>query len=309
MPFIELSVIATIYNGEPAIDELVSRINDACKKTVNSYEIILVEDCSKDKSWKKIQSICQRHSFVKGIQLSRNFGQQMAMSAGIRHASGNFVVIMDGDLQNPPEAIPLLIEKLKEDYDVVYTVSNTRNNFKDELTSKTFYFILNSLFKVGMIPNQLMLKGFSKRFVTTYNIYEERIRVVAGIVHDIGLNTTIIEVENQKRKHGKSNYNFFKRFYLMLDMIMAMTVKPLNYIINISILALAGTMIAAIYNLYVYFVKQDVPAGYTTIVLLILFFGSLITFMLGIIGKYLSNIYTEVRNRPAFIVNKKINFN
>ena len=304
----EISVVATVYNAEPVIEELVNEISKVCAEITSEYEIILVEDCGPDKSWDKIQNICKTKPYVKGIKLSRNFGQQMAMSAGIRFAKGELIIIMDGDLQNPPEAIPEIINKIKEGYDIVYTQSNTRNNFKDEFTSKLFWFIINKVFKVGMIPNQLMLKGFNRKFAETFNSYEERIRVVSGITHDIGLNQICLQVENKKRKFGKSNYSFFQRFYLMVDIVMAMTNAPLNFLVNISLLSLLTTFLMAIYNLYVYFFYQNVPEGYTSIVLLILFFGSLTTLILGIIGKYLSNIYAEVKKRPTFIVNKRVNF-
>ena len=137
----EISIITTIYNGETIIEELVEKIKENTLKVSNSFEIILVEDCSPDNSWKKIEEVAKKHPEVKGIKLSRNFGQQLAMTTGMRYAKGNIVIIMDGDLQNPPEAIPSLITKVKEGYDVVFTTSKTRNNFKDELTSKIFWII------------------------------------------------------------------------------------------------------------------------------------------------------------------------
>jgi glycosyltransferase involved in cell wall biosynthesis len=303
----EVSIVTTIYNAESIVEELVEKISAAVKQVTQHFEIILVEDCSPDDSWKKIEELSKKYPQVKGLQLSRNFGQQMAMTAGMRYATGETVIIMDGDLQNPPEAIPALLTKIKEGHDVVFTISKTRNNFKDELTSKIFWIILNTVFKVGMVRDQLMLKALSKRFMKEFNSYDERIRVVSGIIHDIGLKTTQIEVENKKRVAGKSNYNFFKRFHLMVDIVLAMTNAPLNFMINISIASLLLTMVAGIWNLVSYFIYPDVPAGYTTLVLLILFFGSLTILTLGIIGRYLSNIYIEIRRRPLFIINKTIN--
>lgn len=303
----QVSIIATIYNAGTFIEEFVEEVSLATEKVTSDYEIILVEDCGPDNSWEKIEELGKKNQKVKGIKLSRNFGQQMAMSAGVRYAQADIVIVMDGDLQNPSGAIPDIVTKIREGYDMVYTVSKTRNNLKDEFTSRIFWFAINKLFNVGIVPNQLMLRGFNKRFKELYNSYDERVRAVVGITHDIGLNTTQIEVENRKRKYGKSNYTFFKRFHLMVDIILAMTNAPLNYLINISLFALIVTIIAGIWNLFSYFAYPDVPAGYTTIVLLILFFGSLTTLILGVIGRYLSNIYIEVRRRPTFIINKKVN--
>ncbi|HWY37019.1 MAG TPA: glycosyltransferase family 2 protein [Bacteroidia bacterium] len=303
----QVSIIATIYNAENFLEELVREISLSVEKVTADYEIILVEDCGMDNSWGKIEELGKKDTRIRGIKLSRNFGQQMAMSAGIRYAQADTVIIMDGDLQNPPEAIPSIIEKVKEGYDVVYTVSKTRNNFKDELTSWIFWSFINKVFNVGMVPDQLMMKGFSKRFKENFNSYEERIRVVAGITKDIGLNTTMLEVQNRKRKYGKSNYTFFKRFHLMVDIILAMTNAPLNYMINISLVSLLITLVAGVWNLISYIMYPDIPPGYTTLVILILFFGSLTLLTLGIIGRYLSNIYIEIRRRPVFIINKTIN--
>lgn len=304
----KLSVVCTIYRGSLIVDQLVEQLIGSIKQLPYSFEIILVDDFSPDDSWKKINENCNKFPFVKGVKLSRNFGQQIAMSAGIQFATGDYVVIMDGDLQNPPESIPLLIEKLKEGNEIVYTISKTRNNFRNELTSRFFWYVITKIFKVNIIKNQLMMKGMTKSFVTNYNRYGEINRTVSGIVNDIGMRSAIVEIENKKRHSGRSNYSFYKRFNLMIDIVLSMTNAPLNIIINISLLTLFGTIIISIYQLIMYFFNY-VPSGFTSIILSVFFFGSLTLLVLGIIGRYLSNIYTEVKNRPLFLVQEKCNLN
>jgi dolichol-phosphate mannosyltransferase len=304
----KLSIICPIYNNAPSISELVEEIIQETQKCSAQWELILVDDRSTDSSWSKINEVSNKHPEIKGIRLSRNFGQQVAVSAGLRHSSGDILIVMDGDLQNPPEAISQMVKEIQNGVDIVYTTSTVRNHWKDEVTSKVFWFIMNSVLKVQIIPNQLMMKAFSRKFIKLYNSYEERIRIVAGITHDIGMDYKILQVNNRKRKAGKGNYGFFRRFHLMLDVVITMTNKPLNYLINISLFAVLTSVVLGVYTLTKYFLYPDVPPGYTTLLIFMSFFGSLTMLVLGIIGRYLSNIYSEVRQRPLFIVQNTLNF-
>ena len=139
----ELSVVTTIYNDSSLIHLLVEKIRNSVSVLNVDYEIILVNDCSPDDSEEVIKSVCEKYTNVKGVSLSRNYGQQIAMSAGMRNAKGNYVVIMDGDLQNPPEKIPELYNRVKEGYDLVYTTGTARNSWRDELSSRFFWWILS----------------------------------------------------------------------------------------------------------------------------------------------------------------------
>ena len=303
---IELSIVATIYFGEKCVAELVNAILQAVQPMGCTYEIILVDDRSGDDSWSRIREQASQFSEVKGLRLSRNFGQQIAMSAGIHHARGKYVVIMDGDLQNPPEAIPLLYQKVKSDFDIIYTVSKVRNNFADETTSSVFWFILRKFLGVKIIPNQLMMKIMTARLARHYRSYQEIHRTVSGIVHDLGFKDAVLEIDNKRRLSGKSSYGFFKRFNLMVDIIISMSNGPLNFMIYLGGVVFFITLVLIITYTVLFFVS-DVPAGYTSLILSIFFFGSLIVMMLGFIGRYISNIYSEVRRRPLFIEDEKIN--
>jgi len=304
---IELSIICTVYNSSHIVPVLVQQLQSICKKQTKNFEIILVDDCSSDLSWASISDICHFSKNVRAIKLSRNFGQQLAVAAGLRKSSGKYSIIMDGDLQNPPEAIPKILSKLKAGYDIVYTTSLNRNSITDKITSIIFWLIMNKVFSIKIIPNQLMMRGMSKRFVDTFNLYNEHIRNVVGISHDIGLKKSVISVANKKRYSGSSNYNFFKRFDVMLDIVLLMTNRPLTYLIYAAAIAFSCSLVLGIAT-FVNFIKYpEMPAGYPTQIFLISIFGSSTLIVLGIIGRYLANIYTEVRRRPLFNIEQSIN--
>jgi len=304
---IQISLVSTVYNSEDIIHHFIEKVELELRKISDKYEIILIEDCSRDSSWETIEKICKINTSVKGLKLSRNFGQQIAMSAGIKEAKGDYVIIMDGDLQNPPSAISKIFEELNKGFEIVYTTSNTRNNFRTKISSKLFWYVLTKLLKVNIVKNQLMMKGFTKKVTEQFNGYEEINRTISGVINDIGFNHSIVEVENKKRKTGKSNYNFLSRFNLMIDIVISMSSAPLNFMIYIGLTIFVFTLFSSSYFLYKYLFYNSVP-GFTSLMLALSFFGSITIIMLGFIGRYLSNIYTEVRQRPMYIVERKCNF-
>jgi polyisoprenyl-phosphate glycosyltransferase len=303
---VELSIVATIYNDAEIVSPLVEELRSQCEQLNISYEIILVNDFSTDNSEIEIQKVCQGNENIKGISLSRNFGQQIAMSAGMRYTTGKFIIVMDGDLQNPPSEIQRLYKEIIKGYDVVYTISKKRNNIIDSLTSFLFWFILTKVFGVKIVPNQLMMKIMNRSFVVRYNQYNEIHRTVAGIVRDISSNYQVLIVQNQIRKIGRSHYNFFKRFSLLIDILISMSNAPLNMMIYFGWTIFIVTTVISIYYLFK-FLYFDVPPGFTSIILSVFFFGSLIILLLGFIGRYLSNIYNEVRRRPLFHIKSAFN--
>jgi polyisoprenyl-phosphate glycosyltransferase len=303
---IELSIVATCYNDAELVPRLVEEIKVNAGSVCSQFEIILVNDGSQDNTEECLDKACAADKRVKALSLTRNFGQQIAMSAGLRHASGKYVLIMDGDLQNPPDAIPLLYKEILKGFDVVYAVSTQRNSLADRMSSAIFWFLVLVMCRVRMVKNQLMMKIMTKEFVERFNQYVERTRTVSDIVNDIGDNHSVVNVLNRKRSSGRSNYGFFKRFSLMIDVLIALTSAPLNMMIYLGMVVFAGTVIVAGYDLYVFFTGQVLP-GYTSIILSIFFFGSIHIMLLGFIGRYLASIYKEVRCRPLFYVRKTAN--
>lgn len=302
----ELSIVSTIYNDAKTIELLVSELIRHVEPLQVPFEIILVNDNSLDNSEEEIKRVCLKDPRIKGISLARNYGQQIAVSAGIKQASGNYVLVIDGDLENPIDAIPVLYNKVKDRYDIVYAVSNIRQSFLKKITSDAFWFVICKLLKITIVKNQLLLRIMSRRLVDHYNSYPEISRSVAGITHDIGLRASQIEVVMQKRVQGKSNYNFTKRLNIFIDIVLNLSLKPLNFIMFIGFFTFILSILGSAYYLYLYFTLKTLP-GYTSTILAIFFFGSIIIFTLGIMSRYLSLIYLEVRNRPLFLVKEKYN--
>jgi glycosyltransferase involved in cell wall biosynthesis len=296
-----VSVVVPVYNGARLVARLVQEVVASLDGTGEPYELLLIEDGSQDSSWDAIVKAASLCPDVKGFRLSRNFGQQIAVSAGIAQARGKYVIVMDCDLQNPASAIPEILSSLRAGNELVYTVSTVRNNARDAVTSQLFWFVLARIFKAPVVKHQLMMKGMTSRLARIYDSYPEVTRTVAGIVGDIGYKHAVIEVENVRRGEGKSNYGFFKRFDLMVDMIISIAVAPLKILIYAGLAGSIITLIASIYFLAAA-LFHTVVSGVTVLILAVCLFGSLLTLMLGIVGVYLANIYAEVRRRPLFLI-------
>ncbi len=302
-----ISVVTTVFNTKQYINELVYQIENEVSKISDEYEIILVDDNCPQESWEIIEENCLRNKKIKAIKLSKNAGQQIAMSAGISKSTKDYVIILDGDLQNPINEFPTIIDYLHNGKDIVYTISSTRNNMIDKITSKFFWYVITKILGVKIVKNQLMMKGFNKKIANLFSQYSEHNRTIAGVINDIGFTHEIIEVKNQKRKQGKSNYNFFQRFDLMLNIIISITNRPISLLIYFSLFIFLLSIIFSVYTLYNYIVF-DVKSGFTSTVSLISFFGSTIILMLGFTSKYLASIYEEVKRRPLFHIEHETNF-
>ena len=301
----ELSAVITIYNDAAIVESLVSEVHDCLRRMGRSFELLLVDDGSTDLSMREIERQCAKFEAVKAVSLSRNFGQQIAVSAGIHLSRGDAVLVMDGDLQNPTDAIPLLYDELRKGRDIVYAVSGTRDGVLAIVTSRLFYFALRRIFQVEIIRDQLMMRMMSRRFCECYKLYPEVKRTVAAIVHDIGMPYAVVQVKNRNRSHGRSNYGFLKRVSLFIDVVLSLTNNPLDVMIYLGLFIFSVTLLASSY--YVWrSLHAFAPTAAGATILSIAFFGSLMLLALGVMGRYLSNIYAEVRQRPLFFVEKRV---
>jgi glycosyltransferase involved in cell wall biosynthesis len=306
-PIAFISVISPVYNSEKSILELVNRLNESLLVITNNFEIILVEDGGEDKSWEVISNISAKNNRVKGFKLSRNFGQHYAISCGLDHANGDYVVVMDCDLQDRPEEIVNLYKKIIEGYDVVVgRRKNRKDKFTKRLSSKFFALTLSYLIGTKVDHHVGNFGIYNKKVVNSIRNLKESIRVFSLMIQWVGFKRTSIEVEHSLRFEGSTTYNFNKLLKLALDIFLAYSDKPIRISIKIGLLISAITFFIGLYNLYLYFANKITVPGYTSIILSIWFLSGLIICSIGLIGLYVGKIFESVKNRPFYIISETI---
>ncbi len=303
---IELSIVVTVYNAEKIVPILIDQIQSNLHTLSISYEIILVDDSSKDNTSSVVELETKKDNRIKGIFLSKNFGQQISMSAGIDYAKGKYILIMDGDLQNPPEEIPNLYRKIIEGFDIVYTRSTHKNDLIDSFTSYYFWKFLKKTLKIDIVENQLMMRIMTAEVVNNFKKYTEKTRTIAAINHDIGMKQHVLSITNKKRIIGNSNYSIKKRIDLAINVVLDLSQNPLNFLFLTGLLGVLFSTFLILFYILNFFINDSLP-GFTTNVILIVFFGSFNMLFLGLVARYLSIILIEVKRRPLYFVKKKIN--
>jgi len=302
-----LSVVSPVYKAEKIVDELIRRIHASVSVITNDYEIILVEDGGDDGSWEKIERHSGSDFHIKGIKLSRNFGQHNAITAGLDHCKGEWIVVMDCDLQDRPEEIPRLYEEAAKGYDIVYAKRKQRHDsFFKKTYSKLFYKLfawLSGVPQDGTIAN---FGIYSAGAIQAVNNLREPLRSFATMIKWVGFKSTGIYVEHAKRSVGKSTYSFKKLFYLALDISLAFSDKPLRMTVKLGAILSLSSFLFGIYTLYKYFTGQITEPGFTTLIVSIWFLSGLIIFILGVIGLYLGKVFDGIKNRPLYIIEKTI---
>lgn len=301
-----LSIVSPVYKAEQIIDELVQRIRDAVEEITPDYEIILVEDGGGDGSWEKITWHSDRDSRVKGIKLSRNFGQHNAITAGLDHCRGDWVVVMDCDLQDRPEEIPRLYAEALEGYDIVYA---RRKQRQDSFFKKTYSAVFYKLFAwLSGVPQDGTIANFgiySAKAIQTVNQLREPMRSFATMIKWVGFRSSGIDVVHAERHGGKSTYSFKKLLHLALDISLAYSDKPLRMTVKLGVIISFSALLFGVYTLYKYFTGQITEPGFTSLILSIWFLSGLIIFTLGVLGLYIGKVFDGIKNRPLYIIEKK----
>jgi dolichol-phosphate mannosyltransferase len=305
------SIVSPVYRAEDILEELVKQLTEASEKVTPNYEIILVEDYSPDRSWAKISELGRKYPKLKGIKLSRNFGQHNAIAAGLYHTTGDYVIVMDCDLQDNPIYIPDLINKAKEGFDVVYTLKNQRkHNFFKDVTGAIFHRLFNYLVGNDLVKTDGKIGTYSllsKKVVTAYRDLHDEYRPFLVMLNILGFEYTFLKIEHSKRHSGKSSYNLRRLINHAINGIISQTDRLLKLSIYMGAVY---TFISFIYGIYVLYkqVTVGLQSGWPSLVLLITFSTGIILLFLGIIGLYISRIFTQVKNRPLFIVDRTVNF-
>lgn len=303
-----ISIVSPVYKGEHMVAELVRRNVESVSFITDDYEIILVNDASPDNSWEEIVKQCAANPKVKGLNLSRNFGQHYAISAGLSFASGEWVIVMDCDLQDRPEEIPNLYRKAQEGFDIVYARRAVRKDgVVKKSTSALFYRVFRYLSGIQSDKAVANFGIYHKRVIEEFNKMPEQSRFFPSQVKYLGFKDTAIDVEHNERSEGKSSYNLLKRFKLGFDVIVSNSNKPLRFAVGLGFCMSALSFILALYNVIAKWAGVIRVPGYTTTVFSIWFVGGLLLLVMGIMGLYIGKIYDQVKGRQLFIVKDKVN--
>lgn len=306
----KISIIVSVYNEEEVLFEFYRETIKVLLLIYNPYEIIFVNDGSVDGSRGILFKIAKDDENVKVVHFSRNFGHEAAMIAGIDNASGDYIVCMDADLQHPPTLLPEMLRKFESGYDIinmVRTVNKSAGIIKN-ITSSMFYKVINRLSDIHLVSNASDFFGISKRVADVLrSSYREKTRFLRGYVQNVGFNTVNIEYEARKRYAGESKYSIKKLFRFSMNTIMTFSNLPLKLGIYAGSMAAFLAIVMMIYTI-VSFIRVGTPSGYATTICLICFMFSVLFFIVGIIGEYLGLILSEIKDRPIYIVEEKINF-
>lgn len=307
----KISVIIPMYYEELVAKdcyERVSKVLDDIKEY--DYEIIFINDGSKDKTFEILKEIASKNEKIKVISFSRNFGHQAAVTAGLKYVTGDAIVIMDADLQDPPELIPDMLKEWENGFEVIYGKRKKRKGespFK-LLTAKMFYSTLNSLSNIEIPKDTGDFRLVDRKVVDVINSLPEHNKFLRGLFSWVGFNQKAYEYERQERVAGKTKYPLSKMLKLASDGIISFSTKPLKIVGGMGILAVIISIVILIYSILSFALKwNNLTAGWTSIMCTVTFLGGMILISLWMIGEYIARIYDETKQRPQYIIDKTIN--
>lgn len=301
----ELSIVIPVYNSERIFPELYRRLTQALEGVVASFEIVAVVDGCQDQSYNVIQALHQKDGRVKAMEFSRNFGHQVAITAGLSVASGELVAVMDDDLEDPPELLASFIAKIREGYDVVYGIRRRRRrSWLYRLLYRAFYRLLGKLVDIN-IPNDAGdFCVMRRQIVEILNSMPERNRYLRGLRAWAGFNQIGVDYDRDERYASASGYSLRKYFALACDAIFSFSYKPLVYM---SFVGGGLALISFIYGARIAISgKSPIAPGWASLFVAILFLSGIQLISIGIIGQYLIRIYDEIKNRPRFIAKRTL---
>ncbi len=308
----KISVIVPMYYEEKVAEECYKRLTACLQKLTDyTYEIIIIDDGSKDKTLEILENIASKDDKVKVISFSRNFGHQAAVTAGLKHVSGDAIIIIDADLQDPPELIPQMIQLWEQGNEIIYAKRKKRKGespFK-LLSAKLFYQILNALSDTEIPKDTGDFRLVDKKVVDTINNMPEHNKFLRGLFSWVGYKQIPFEYEREERFAGKTKYPLRKMLKLASDGIISFSTKPLKLVGLLGFISIIISILILIYALLSYFLKlNQLSAGWTSLMVAITFFAGVQLLSIWLMSEYIGRIYDETKQRPQFIINKKINF-
>lgn len=300
-----ISVVIPVYKAEDCLEELYRRLKGALEIITADFEIILVEDCGGDRSWEIIEKLSEKDARVSGIQFSRNFGQHYGITAGIDHCTGDWLVVMDCDLQDAPEEIPRLYQKAGEGYDIVVAMrANRHHPFFKKLSSKLFYKAFNYFSGMQHDDQVANFCIVSKKVVESFRMFREQLRFYPALLSWMGFPRASIYVQHAERHGGKSTYTFRKLWNLATATIVAYSDKPLRLAIKLGFSMSLFSFIFGCYILLRSLLYGSAVMGWSSLMVSLYFVGGIIIGILGIVGIYLGKAYDETKRRPLYIVRR-----
>jgi dolichol-phosphate mannosyltransferase len=300
----EFSIIIPIYNEQENIHKLYDRLKSVMNGMNVSHEFVFVNDGSRDRSMILIKELAAKDNSVRYINLSRNFGHQIAVTAGIDHVRGKAIVIIDADLQDPPELIAEMYAKMKEGFEVVYAKRKSRKGESTlkKLTAKWFYRILASITSIDIPVDTGDFRLMDRKIVDVLRTMPEQQKFLRGQISWIGFNQTYVEYNRDERQGGETGYTYKKMLRFALDGITSFSNLPLKFATAAGFVVSGITFIVILYALYARFISKDFVPGWTSLILAVLFIGGVQLITIGIIGEYISRLSANVRNRPLYIM-------
>lgn len=306
----KLTVLITLLNEEKVIQKthqaVVEQLESMLGRELSSYELLYIDDGSTDKTLSIIESYAAENAHVRYLSFSRNFGRESGILAGFKFATGDAVMVMDGDLQHPPSLIPLFVEAYQDGYDIVSGQRDrTGENILSTLFAKAFYSLSNHVMDVKLTDGKSELKLLSRKAVETFVSLPEYNRFNKGLYEWIGYQEKVIPYKNQVRQAGKSKFGFKKSLNYAAQGIISFNDKPLRYCLKLGILSIGLAMLYLLFELVRYISSPETAvSGYFTTIAAIILFSGVQLISIGILGEYIGKIYYEVKGRPHYIIER-----
>ena len=300
---IHISIVTPVYGCRKSLNNLYERLNQTLSTITDDFEIIMVNDSSPDNAWEAIKELAKKDDRVKGINLSRNFGQHKAITAGLDYALGDWIVVMDCDLQDQPEEIVKLYNKAQEGYEIVFgRRAERKDSFFKKLGSKLFYKVYD-YFTDSNVDNTIAnFSIISKNVLNTLKTMKEQNRTYPLFVNWVGFGRAEVNIEHSSREDGKSSYTLSKLVNLAIDSIVSQSNKPLKLSIKFGFTIALLSLLYGSWLVLKYFAFSIPVEGWTSVMVSIYFIGGLLFANMGILGLYIGKIFDETKNRPIYIV-------
>jgi glycosyltransferase involved in cell wall biosynthesis len=303
-----ISVVIPVYKADDCLEELYRRLSAELLSITDDYEIIFVEDCGGDRSWAIVRELSQVDTRVKGLQFSRNYGQHFGITAGLDYCNGDWVVVMDCDLQDQPEEIHKLYAKAQNGYEVVYARRAVRqDHLLKRWSSRLFYNVFDYLTEQKSDPAIANFGIYSQKVIDNFRLMRESARNFPLFVRWLGFRSASIDVEHASRFSGTSSYTFYKMMHLAVDSIIAQSNRPLRLSIKLGFLMALSSFFVALYYTAKYFIYSIPVSGWTSLIVSLYFLAGLFFVNTGFIGLYIGRIYSEVKGRPLYVISDKVN--